>query len=576
MPQNVTWNGVTYAIPLAGELNWATLSNFLIALGNNAAVAEEAKQTIRVALTTPVTVVAATDYAVVTDLTSPGAVTVNLPAGVDKQIFIIVDGKGDALTNNITINPNGADTIKGSASLVLNRNRQVAMLQYHALTTDWKLTNFSIPIGGVLSTDISGVVAPSKGGTGVANNDAATLTRTGNFDLAVTLGAATAVDLGGDVTTGGDLVTSGAFDLTLTQTANTNVTLPTTGTLATLAGVEQLTNKDIATGTASNTSRVTVGSGTSAALGALTRKAGTILFDTDTNLFNGDDGSTLTPFASGAVATPSTPGIVSITAQSFGGLKTFEGGIASDEYVGTDPEVGGSSPFQLTVAHKRIQTITPAGDITVMLPTTDVLAGDSVTISNLSINAVTVQASGGGTKNIVVLGYARYRALVNTPTLPADWVCEESNSMQMLRVQGLNGNGSAATAIQRYDTLRYNYGSAITRSSDATDSEFWTINEPGVYYIKGESERSDSGNNPVGLTLNDDATEVMNTITSVAADRVLCIMDSTRASAHTTFSWTGYLQAGDEVRVHLDGSGEGISNINLCSADVVKVRHLPF
>lgn len=39
--------------------------------------------------------------------------------------------------------------------------------------------------------------------------------------------------------------TAGAFSLTLTATGPTNVTLPTTGTLATIAGVETLTNKTI-------------------------------------------------------------------------------------------------------------------------------------------------------------------------------------------------------------------------------------------------------------------------------------------------------------------------------------------
>lgn len=43
----------------------------------------------------------------------------------------------------------------------------------------------------------------------------------------------------------GSLTLSGADALTLTTTASTNVTLPTTGTLATLAGVEVITNKVI-------------------------------------------------------------------------------------------------------------------------------------------------------------------------------------------------------------------------------------------------------------------------------------------------------------------------------------------
>lgn len=249
MPTNVTWNGVSYAIPNAGELNWASLTNFLVALGTYAAVDEEAKQTIRVATTSPVSVVAGTDYAVVVDLSVAGASTVNLPAGVDGQIFIIVDGKGDAGTNNITINPNGAETIGGSASVVMNKNRQVVMVQYHVGTTDWKLTNYSIPIGGVTPGDLTGVVPSSKGGTGVSNNDAATLTRVGNFDVS------------------------------LTATAATSVTLPTTGTLATLAGSENLTNKNLASST--NTL-------TGATAGSFTN-TGTITLPTATTTLVGTD-----------------------------------------------------------------------------------------------------------------------------------------------------------------------------------------------------------------------------------------------------------------------------------------------
>jgi len=76
-------------------------------------------------------------------------------------------------------------------------------------------TNTSWDQIDISTSDITGVLSAANGGTGVVNNSAATLARSGNFAL------------------------------TLTTTNTTNVTLPTTGTLATLAGTEALTNKTI-------------------------------------------------------------------------------------------------------------------------------------------------------------------------------------------------------------------------------------------------------------------------------------------------------------------------------------------
>ena len=88
-----------------------------------------------------------------------------------------------------------------------------------------------------------GTLGPAGGGTGVSNNAAMTVTGAGNF----------------------------AYTRTLTGT--TNVTFPTTGTLATLAGAETLTNKTLTTpiiATISNTGTLTLPTSTDTLVGRAT------------------------------------------------------------------------------------------------------------------------------------------------------------------------------------------------------------------------------------------------------------------------------------------------------------------
>jgi hypothetical protein len=72
-----------------------------------------------------------------------------------------------------------------------------------------------IKVASSFLTALSGTLGPANGGTGVANNAAMTVTGSGNFAY------------------------------TRTLTGATNVTFPTTGTLATLAGSETFTNKTL-------------------------------------------------------------------------------------------------------------------------------------------------------------------------------------------------------------------------------------------------------------------------------------------------------------------------------------------
>jgi hypothetical protein len=78
------------------------------------------------------------------------------------------------------------------------------------------------------------------------------------------------------VADGASLVTSGAYSLTLTATAATNVTFPTTGTLATLAGSETFTNKTLTNPTVTNYVETVVAIGTVTSSSTLSLTSGTV------------------------------------------------------------------------------------------------------------------------------------------------------------------------------------------------------------------------------------------------------------------------------------------------------------
>ena len=187
------------ALPVQGELSgtWGTAVNTGItnmvdeALGYQAFSATGGSDT----LTIPdgATGVARSIYI---QLNGTGGGTVNVPTTKTKMYFVF-NNTASAITFKVTSQTGVSIPAAAKMALVSNGTDIIVAQNYFSALT----------LGAGLPA--------ASGGTGVANNAAMTVTGSGNFAY------------------------------TRTLTAATNVTFPTTGTLATLAGSETLSNKTL-------------------------------------------------------------------------------------------------------------------------------------------------------------------------------------------------------------------------------------------------------------------------------------------------------------------------------------------
>lgn len=241
-----------------------------------------------------------------------------------------------------------------------------------------------------------GVISFSAGATGLTPSSPTT--------GAVTLGGilngasgGTGVDnTGKTITLGGNLVLSGAYNLTLTQTSITNVTLPTTGTLATLAGTETLTNKTINgpdntltnIGNSSLVNSSVTYNGVTVALGA----SGTITASTTNPLtvstgLQLNTGTTFDGSAARTISIDST--VVTLTGTQTLTNKTL------------------TTPVIAQISNTGVLTLPTSTDTLVGRATTDTLtnksmSGSSNTFTNIPNNALTNSSITLGTTNIAL------------------------------------------------------------------------------------------------------------------------------------------------------------------------------
>jgi hypothetical protein len=164
-------------------------------------------------------------------VTGSGGQVIQLPNATTLPNGVVFSFNNNQSSGAITVNNNSGTLVVsvpsgGYTTVVLLSNATAAgswdRHDQSPSNVSWSTNTFDYP-GSITSATWNGVaIAANKGGTGVANNSASTIT------------------------------ISGAFGTTFTVSGTTAVTLPTTGTLATLAGTETLTNKTLTNPTVTN------------------------------------------------------------------------------------------------------------------------------------------------------------------------------------------------------------------------------------------------------------------------------------------------------------------------------------
>jgi hypothetical protein len=215
------------AVTLANTTGNASVTNITSSLAGAGTVTAQFAA-IRVTGTTTTKVITGPSYSKTYVVDNASSYTVTFKAAGQTGVSVVAGEK-------CTVYYNGTDYVKVASSTADG-----------VTTIDFGTTGLTPATATSGAVTVAGTLAPANGGTGVSNNAAMTVTGSGNFAY------------------------------TRTLTATTNVTFPTTGTLATLAGSETFTNKTLTNPTVTNYVESVVAIGTVTSSNTLSLTSGTV------------------------------------------------------------------------------------------------------------------------------------------------------------------------------------------------------------------------------------------------------------------------------------------------------------